>query len=134
MLAVNFSFHPKKFSGICFQQRATQNIYFPNTFNSAESITNYESRSACVQVSAETVQVCRDSLEKKCDEETVGQGETICRTVYQTQCNTRYPAPSLSSSLLITVVEKKLKSSYILHPFNLLAIKRARKCSQQKLS
>ena len=87
-----------------------------------------------MQVSAETVQVCRDSLEKKCDEETVGQGETICRTVYQTQCNTRYRAHSLSSSLLITVVEKKLKSSYILHPFNLLAIKRARKCSQQKIS
>ena len=32
MLAVNFSFHLKKSSGICFQQSATPNIYFPNTF------------------------------------------------------------------------------------------------------
>ena len=42
-----------------------------------------------VQVSKETVSVCRDSLEKHCDEDTVGKGETVCRTVYQTQCNTR---------------------------------------------
>merc|ERR1712012_132051 len=41
-------------------------------------------------VSKETVSVCRDSLEKHCDEATVGKGETVCRTVYQTQCNTRY--------------------------------------------
>jgi len=39
-------------------------------------------------VSEETVSVCRDTLEKKCSEDTVG--ETVCRTVYQTQCNTRY--------------------------------------------
>ena len=32
--------------------------------------------------------MCRDSLEKTCSEDTVG--ETVCRTVYQTQCNTRY--------------------------------------------
>jgi len=39
-------------------------------------------------VSTEKIEVCRDSLEKQCSNDTVG--ETVCRVVYQTQCNTRY--------------------------------------------
>jgi len=39
-------------------------------------------------VTEEKVSVCRDSLEKSCSEDTVG--ETVCKTIYQTQCNTRY--------------------------------------------
>lgn len=39
-------------------------------------------------VSEERISVCRDSLEKQCGEDTVG--ETVCKVIYQTQCNTRY--------------------------------------------
>jgi len=39
-------------------------------------------------VSEERISVCRDSLEKQCGADTVG--ETVCRVIYQTQCNTRY--------------------------------------------
>lgn len=39
-------------------------------------------------VSEERVSVCRESLERQCGADTVG--ETVCRLVYQTQCNTRY--------------------------------------------
>ena len=41
----------------------------------------------CCQVSEERISVCRDSLEKQCGEDTVG--ETVCKVIYQTQCNTR---------------------------------------------
>ena len=39
-------------------------------------------------MSEERVSVCRESLERQCGADTVG--ETVCRLVYQTQCNTRY--------------------------------------------
>ena len=34
--------------------------------------------------------MCDEGLKKVCDEKTVGQGEEICRTHYETTCETRF--------------------------------------------
>ena len=38
----------------------------------------------------EKVQVCDEGLKKVCDEKTVGKGEEICKTHYETTCETRF--------------------------------------------
>lgn len=60
-------------------------------------------------VTAETISVCRDSLQKDCSDDAAGQGETICRTVYQTQCNTRYNEMSMEEDRPVceVVTERK---------------------------
>ena len=38
----------------------------------------------------EKVRVCDEGLKKVCDEKTVGKGEEICKTHYETTCETRF--------------------------------------------
>jgi len=63
-------------------------------------------------VTAETISVCRDSLKKDCSDDAAGQGETICRTVYQTQCNTRYNEMSMEEDRPVckVVTERKCET------------------------
>ena len=38
----------------------------------------------------EDVEICNEPLKKVCNNETVGQGETVCSTHYETVCETRW--------------------------------------------
>merc|ERR1719317_1749662 len=38
----------------------------------------------------ETVEICNEPLQKVCNNDTVGQGEEICKTHYETNCETRF--------------------------------------------
>ena len=38
----------------------------------------------------EKVRICDEGLKKVCDEGTVGRGEEICKTHYETTCETRW--------------------------------------------
>ena len=38
----------------------------------------------------EKVRICDEGLKKVCDERTVGKGEEICKTHYETTCETRW--------------------------------------------
>ena len=37
----------------------------------------------------EDVEICNEPLQKICNNATVGQGETVCNTHYETVCETR---------------------------------------------
>lgn len=37
----------------------------------------------------EDVEICNEPLTKICNNDTVGQGETVCNTHYETVCETR---------------------------------------------
>ena len=43
-----------------------------------------------LQMFEEKVRVCDEGLKKVCDEKTVGKGEEICKTHYETTCETRF--------------------------------------------
>ena len=42
-----------------------------------------------LQMFEEKVRICDEGLKKVCDEGTVGRGEEICKTHYETTCETR---------------------------------------------
>ena len=42
-----------------------------------------------VKMFEEDVEVCNEPLTKVCNNDTVGQGETVCNTHYETVCETR---------------------------------------------
>ena len=42
------------------------------------------------QMFEEKVRICDEGLKKVCDERTVGRGEEICKTHYETTCETRW--------------------------------------------
>ena len=42
-----------------------------------------------LQMFEEKVRICDEGLKKVCDERTVGRGEEICKTHYETTCETR---------------------------------------------
>ena len=43
-----------------------------------------------LQMFEEKVRVCDKGLKKVCDEKTIGRGEEICKTHYETTCETRF--------------------------------------------
>ena len=43
-----------------------------------------------LQMFEEKVRVCDEGLKKVCDEKTIGRGEEICKTHYETTCETRF--------------------------------------------
>ena len=49
----------------------------------------------------ETVELCNEPLQKVCNNDTVGQGEEICKTHYETNCETRYLLISLVCDIRI---------------------------------
>ena len=55
-----------------------------------------------LQMFEEDVEVCNEPLTKICNNDTVGQGETVCNTHYETVCETRYnSSPSFSGGWLV---------------------------------
>ena len=42
-----------------------------------------------LEVFDENVRICDEGLRKVCDNTTIGQGEEVCRTHYETTCETR---------------------------------------------
>merc|ERR1719225_1451187 len=60
----------------------------------------------------EDVEICNEPLKKVCNNETVGQGETVCSTHYETVCETRYKEHEVEQDEPVCemVVEKKCKA------------------------
>merc|ERR1711971_134437 len=59
----------------------------------------------------EDVEICNEPLKKVCNNETVGQGETVCSTHYETVCETRYKEHEVEQDEPVCemVIEKKCK-------------------------
>lgn len=74
----------------------------------------------------EDVEVCNEPLKKVCNNETVGQGETVCNTHYETVCETRYKEHEVEQDEPVCemVVEKKCKAVTIPVPGQLLRRRR----------
>ena len=54
-------------------------------------LENYLNIFCCVvQMFEEDVEICNEPLTKICNNDTVGQGETVCNTHYETVCETRW--------------------------------------------
>lgn len=59
----------------------------------------------------EDVEICNEPLTKTCNNNTIGQGETVCNTHYETICETRYKEHEVTQDEPVCemVIEKKCK-------------------------
>ena len=59
----------------------------------------------------EKVEICNEGIGKVCDNSTVGQGEEVCKTHYETTCETRFKEHEVEQDepVCIMVTERKCK-------------------------
>ena len=81
----------------------------------------------------EDVEICNEPLKKVCNNETVGQGETVCSTHYETVCETRWVININQGSLVPAAGTKSMRSSRM-SPSVRWSLKRNAKQSQVSLS